>query len=160
VSVQAPRMCPSCREEYVATVERCVHCGVALVVVGELPPEERAELPPLEQLVRVRVENPVWIQNLADQLAQDGIPSRVELLDGEGPVARRHGAPCALYVRPGDVERARRIDERLLREQLPDLPEGADTGWSEAEGCPACGAAVDAQATECPDCGLGFAEED
>jgi hypothetical protein len=62
-------------------------------------------------------------------------------------------------VRPEDAERARRIDEDLLREQLPDLPEGTDTGWSEAEGCPACGAAVDAQVTECPDCGLGFGEE-
>jgi predicted amidophosphoribosyltransferase len=154
-------MCPRCREEYLATVELCVHCGVALVAAGELPPEEQAApLPPLEELVRVRVENPVWIQTLADHLAEEGIPSRVELLDGDGPVARRHGAPCALYVRPDDVERARQVDEELLRVQLPDLPEGADTGWSEAEGCPACGAAVDAHATECPDCGLGFAEDD
>ena len=148
--MQAPRMCPSCREEYLATVEHCVHCGVALVVAGELPPEEQTELPPLEELVRVRVESPVWIQSLADRLAQEGIPSRVELLDGDGPVARRHGAPCAIYVQSDDAERAR---------QLPDLPESADTGWSETEGCPACGAAVEAHATECPDCGLGFAEE-
>jgi hypothetical protein len=136
-----------------------VECDVALVVLDELPPEERSELPPADQLVRVRVENPVWIDNLAARLAEEGIASRVDLLDGDGPVARRHGAPCALYVRPEDAERARRIDEDLLREQLPDLPEGADTGWSEAEGCPACGASVDAQASECPDCGLGFGEE-
>jgi hypothetical protein len=153
-------MCPSCREEYLATVERCAHCGVALVAASELPPEEQTDLPPLEELVRVRVENPVWIEALAGQLAREGIPSRVELLDTDAPLARRHGAPCVLYVQSGDAERARQIDEELLRQQLPDLPEGADTGWSEAEGCPACGAAVAAQATECPDCGLGFAEED
>jgi hypothetical protein len=153
-------MCPSCREEYLATVERCVHCGVALVAAGELPPEEQTDLPAPEELVRVRVENPVWIESLADRLAQEGIASRVELLDSDAPVARRHGAPCALYVQSGDAERARQIDEELLRAQLPDLPEGADTGWSEAEGCPACGAAVGADATECPDCGLGFRDEE
>jgi hypothetical protein len=136
-----------------------VECDVALVVLDELPPEERSELPPADQLVRVRVENPVWIDSLAARLAEEGIASRVDLLDGDGPVARRHGAPCALYVRPEDAERARRIDEDLLREQLPDLPVGTDTSWSEAEGCPACGASVDAQVTECPDCGLGFSEE-
>lgn len=159
MSALPPRACPSCREEYVATATRCVECDVALVAVEELPRDAPSELPPSEQLVRIRVENPVWIETLAAGLAEEGIPSRVELLDSEAPVARRHGAPCALYVRPEDAERARRIDDALLREQLPDLPEGADTGWQEAEGCPACGAEVDTGAAECPDCGLGFADE-
>jgi predicted amidophosphoribosyltransferase len=159
VSVQPPRVCPSCREEYLATVERCAECDVALASAGELPPEEDAGLPPVEEMAQLRVENPVWIESLAAHLAEQGIPSRVVLLDSDAPTARRHGAPCALFVVPADLERARRIDEELLRRQLPDLPEGADTGWSEAEGCPACGAAVDPQASECPDCGLAFGDE-
>ncbi|MEN8183049.1 MAG: hypothetical protein ABFS46_11000 [Myxococcota bacterium] len=158
MSAAPPRVCPSCREEYLATVGRCAECEVDLVSPSELPP--KGELPPVEQLQRVRVENPVWIQTLASQLAQAGIASRIELLSDEAPAARRHGAPCALYVRPEDAGRAREIDEDLLRAQLPDLPEGASGGWSEAEGCPACGTAVEAEAAECPECGLAFAEAD
>lgn len=159
MSVLPPRVCPSCREEYVGTVERCVECSVPLVDASELPPEEEGGLPPVEQLVQIRVEHPVWIESLAAHLADEGIASRVVLLDSEAPAAQGRGAPCALYVQPVDAERARRIDEEFLRRQLPDLPEDTDTGWSEAEGCPACGAVVDAEATECPDCGLGFTDE-
>ncbi len=159
MSAAPPRVCPRCRDEYLATVERCPDCDVALVPAGEVPPEDEEDgLPPVDQLERIRVENPVWIDTLAARLAEQGIASRVALLDCEAPVARRHGAPCALYVRPEDAEAARRIDEALLRQQLPDLPEGTDTGWHEAESCPACGTALDPEATECPDCGLGFGE--
>lgn len=154
-----PRVCPLCGEEYLATVERCAECDVALVAADELAPTPELELPAVDGLVRLRVENPVWIRNLAARLEEEGIPSRVELV-GETPAARRQGAPCALFVRPEDAERARRIDEQLLRRQLPDLPEDADTDWREADGCPACGAPVAPDAAECPDCGLGFVEPD
>jgi hypothetical protein len=151
-------VCPVCGGEYLAGVERCAGCGVPLVEASALPEEGPPPgLPPSADLVRLRVENPVWIDALARRLAAEGIPSRVELVGAESQ-ARRLGSPCALFVRPEDAERARAVDAELLRSQLPDLPEGASTEWREAEGCPACGAAVGADASECPDCGLAFVD--
>ena len=151
-----PRRCPRCREEYVATALTCVDCGVALVAEGDLDEAPATELPASDALVQVRVENPVWIRALAERLAEEGIPSRVELLESDARTARRHGAPCALRVRPEDAERARQVDAALLRAQLPDLPEDASPEWREAEGCPACGTPLAPEAVECPECGLAF----
>jgi hypothetical protein len=156
VSVLSPRRCPRCREEYVATAITCVDCGVALVSEGELGEAPVTELPASDALVQVRVENPVWIRALAERLAEEGIPSRVELLDSDSLAARRHGAPCSLWVRPEDAERARQVDAALRRSQLPDLPEDASPEWRDAEGCPACGSALEPEAAECSECGLSF----
>jgi predicted amidophosphoribosyltransferase len=151
-----PKVCPSCGEEYVATMERCAACDVTLVAAGEVVFEAPAELPPAAALAQLRVEHPTWIELLAERLAEAGIPSRVELLTTDRPARRGAPAPCALFVRPEDLERARGIDAELLRAQLPDLPDGVDAGWSEAEACPACGTALDAEASECAGCGLAF----
>jgi hypothetical protein len=158
-AVAPPRVCPLCGDEYLATVERCPECGVALVEAGTQAERGAAPgLPPSADLVRLRVENPVWIAALAERLAAEGVPSRVELVDPAATPRNRLGSPCALFVRAEDVARARAVDAELLRDQLPDLPEGASSGWSEAEGCPACGAAVGPDAAECPECGLAFVE--
>jgi hypothetical protein len=151
-----PKLCPSCREEYVATVERCPACGVALVAAAEAVFGAPEALPPAAELVQVRVEHPSWIETLAEHLAAEGIPSRVELVASDRPATRGAPAPCALFVRPADAERARAIDAALLRSQLPDLPEDVSSEWSEAEACPACGAALEAEAAECGGCGLAF----
>lgn len=151
-----PKLCPRCREEYVATVERCATCDVPLVAAAEVAFEAAGDLPPAAQLVRVRVEHPSWIETLAEQLAEQGIPSRVELVASDRPATRGAPAPCALFVRPEDAERARAIDAELLRSQLPDLPEDVSSEWSEAEACPACGAALEPEAAECAGCGLAF----
>jgi hypothetical protein len=151
-----PKLCPRCREEYVATVERCPACGVALVAAAEAVFEAPEALPPAAELVQVRVEHPSWIETLAEHLAAEGIPSRVELVASHRPATRGAPAPCALFVRPADAERARAIDAALLRSQLPDLPEDVSSEWSEAEACPACGAALEAEAAECGGCGLAF----
>jgi predicted amidophosphoribosyltransferase len=151
-----PKLCPRCREEYVATVERCATCDVPLVAAAEVTFEAAGDLPPTAQLVRVRVEHPSWIETLAVRLAEQGIPSRVELVASDRPATRGAPAPCALFVRPEDAERARAIDAELLRSQLPDLPEDVSSEWSEAEACPACGAALEPEAAECAGCGLAF----
>ena len=151
-----PRICPSCGEEYVATVERCVTCDVALVAASEVVLPAPEELPPASELVRLRVEHPTWIEVLAQHLAEAGIPSRVELVASDRPATRGAPAPCALFVRAEDVERARGIDTDLLRTQLPDLPADVSPEWREAEACPACGAALEAEASECAGCGLAF----
>lgn len=151
-----PKLCPRCREEYVATVERCPACGVALVAAPDAVLEDPEALPPASELVRVRVEHPSWIETLAEELAAEGIPSRVELVAADRPATRGAPAPCALYVRPADAERARAVDAALLRSQLPDLPEHVSSEWSDAEACPACGAALEPEAAECAGCGLAF----
>jgi hypothetical protein len=151
-----PKLCPRCREEYVATVERCAACDVPLVAAASAVFEAPEALPPAAELVRVRVEHPSWIETLAEHLAAEGIPSRVELVAADRPATRGAPAPCALFVRPGDAERARAIDAELLRSQLPDLPEDVSSEWSEAEACPACGAPLEAEAVECAGCGLAF----
>ena len=151
-----PKVCPSCREEYVATVERCAACDVPLVAEGEVVFAAPEELPPASELVRLRVEHPTWIEVLAERLAEAGIPSRVELVASDRPATRGAPAPCALFVRAEDVERARGIDTELLRTQVPDLPDDVSPEWREAEACPACGAALEAEASECAGCGLAF----
>jgi hypothetical protein len=151
----APKVCPGCGEEYLHTVTACVDCGIELSAEGEASAQP-AELPPSSELVRVRVESPAWITRLAESLADHGIPSRVEGPAAPGPSAPRQGAPCSLFVRLQDAERAAAIDAELLRAQLPDLPEGAELGWSDTDTCPACGTAFEPEAAECSDCGLVF----
>lgn len=151
-----PKVCPSCREEYLATMERCAACDVLLVTEGEAVFEAPEDLPPAAALAQLRVEHPTWIEMLAERLADAGIPSRVELLSADRPAGRGAPAPCALFVRPEDLERARAIDLELLRTQLPDLPDHVSAEWSEAEACPACGTALEAEASECSGCGLAF----
>ena len=55
------------------------------------------------------------------------------------------------------MARAREIDARIEREQIPDVP-GDVAAEEGAEGCPACGHALAPDAEECPDCGLYLGE--
>jgi hypothetical protein len=156
------RICPECGEEYLHTVLVCAECGIALG--SERSPARAApELPAAEQLVAVRNAEVVWIQGLAEALAEEGIPCRAELprredgrVQGQGTGAVR----CTLYVRAEDAEAAARVDAEFARSQVPDLPEDASSAWREADGCPACSAALPPDAPECPECGLAFAGED
>ena len=158
--VSMHKICPSCGEEYLSTVQLCAECHVPL---GAEPPAPRADpedLPPLESLVAVRNAEVSWIDGLAHALAEAGIPSRVELPpQDERPVqGRGMGAVrCTLYVRGEDAAEAARIDAEFARTQVPDLPESASAGWTEAETCPGCDAALPPDAQECPECGLAFA---
>jgi len=156
------KICPRCGEEYVATVERCVECGVPLGAEGPGEPAPLEELPPLESLVALRNAEVSWIDGLAHALAEAGIPSRVELppqddrpVQGRGMGAVR----CTIYVRREDAAAAARIDAEFARTQVPDLPEGTSAGWAEAETCPGCDSPVATDARECPECGLTFAAE-
>lgn len=156
------KICPRCGEEYVATVERCVECGVPLGAEGPGEPAPLEELPPLESLVALRNAEVSWIDGLAHALAEAGIPSRVELppqddrpVQGRGMGAVR----CTIHVRREDAAAAARIDAEFARTQVPDLPEGTSAGWAEAETCPGCDSPVATDARECPECGLTFAAE-
>ena len=60
-----------------------------------------------------------------------------------------------LFVRKDDMKAAEHIVEELFTNLHPDLPGGLNLEFAEGQ-CPACGAAIPDDATECPDCGLPF----
>jgi hypothetical protein len=73
---------------------------------------------------------------------------------GSGGVGQFSG--LYVFVHQNDLDRAREIEQRQLRESLPDLPED---GAARDEGaCPACGEPLAESAAECGSCGLEFPE--
>ncbi len=162
-----PKVCPSCRVEYLHTAEVCSDCGVTLVAPEEVPDTPPDAMPPASELVVIRAETASWIDGLGERFEEAGIPHRIELV----PQPAWRGRVCAILVRPEDEERAREVDAVYLRAQLPDLAdvepqegeedEGEDGGGigplAEADdACPGCGTTLGADASECPECGLCF----
>jgi hypothetical protein len=60
-----------------------------------------------------------------------------------------------VFVHRDDLEHAREIEQRQLRETLPDLPP-EDEAPASPDGCPACGERLAEDAAECEACGLVF----
>lgn len=156
-----PKICPRCGEEYVHTAVRCADCDVALGSEG--PREEVAlELPPAEELVALRYAEVPWIEGLYQALAEEGIPSRIELPrreDGRVQQAGTGGVRCTILVRPEDRDAAARIDGVFARTQVPDLPDDAES-WQESDTCPACGDPLSSDSGECAGCGLNLGSEE
>lgn len=155
------RVCPSCRDEFVPTMERCPDCGVPLVHEEELGPEEEAaEMPPVEALACVRVAPVPWIRALSEGLQERGVAHRVQgariedAPEGKSAAVFGNVSLFGLWVHEEDLAAAEELDgtlaARLVPEEAPELGEG------EEETCPACGAALEADTVECPDCGLAF----
>jgi hypothetical protein len=153
----APKRCPSCGDEFVSTALRCPVCDVALVAGGAAPagPEVLAS----GDLVPLRSDTAAWIESLADDLAEAGIPCRVEIA-AKQPDRARAGPAVVLLVRREDLPRARQVDAEVLRRQVPDLAEHLEVGPGESDACPACGTPLAPDALECGECGLGFAGEE
>jgi hypothetical protein len=153
-----PKICPSCGEEYVHSVQTCPDCEVPLD--GDAPaPAPAFELPPAEQLVALRNAEVPWIEGLAEALTAAGIPSRVELMRREDDSVQSRGLGairCTIYVRPEDGAEATRVDAEFARTQVPDLPHDEAGEWGESDACPGCGTALASDAVECPECGLAF----
>lgn len=152
-----PKRCPQCGEDFLHTTEVCSDCGVPLRLASELTDTEAAGgLPPASELVLIRAEGPAWIEALAQALREADVPSRVEIIDPEKHGARSgvSGSACGLFVLERDVAKAREIDARVQREQIPDLPSDDAASDGGEEGCPACGHALGPDDAECPDCGL------
>ena len=155
------KVCPECRTEHTATTERCADCDVALVHPDALPPEAGpVELPAASQLLCVRVAPLAWIRALSEGLEQAGLSHRVEQATAadapEGQSCESFGdvALFGLYVEHAHGSPARELDQaiavQVLPEEAPPMQEG------EQDACPACGAALTATATECPECELVF----
>lgn len=156
------RVCPECGEEYLPTVDRCADCRVALVAAGVEPVAVAPrELPPASQLVCLRTASLGFAQGLSDLLSEAGITHRLEAdptsREGEHNARRPDSLPFGVFVREQDLAAAREVDREFMRRQFPDVSEEPSAGAA-GEGCPACGAAVAADAVECPECGLALLE--
>jgi len=154
------KICPACRTEYMLVATRCADCDVDLVDAQALAAQdkERKPFPPASELECVRVAPIGWIHALSQALQERGVAHRVEAAsaedapDDQSPEVFGDARLFGLYVENEHVGPAREIDlsiaAHVLPEEAPPLEEG------EAEACPACGAALAANTTECPDCGL------
>ncbi len=156
-----PKVCPECHDEYLHQTTVCVHCDVELVLHDELPDNAPSSLPEASELECVRVATSGWSVGLAERLREAHIPHRVELVQAPGGATQ---TLYGLFVLAEDLAAAREIDAGHARREMPDLPEGFDpadmmagpaSDPEEGEaGCPACGDPFDAEAEECPGCGL------
>ncbi|MEE3328837.1 MAG: hypothetical protein VX252_15975 [Myxococcota bacterium] len=153
------RICPSCEEEFTLSVTECPDCHVSLAFPdGEATPSAPPAFPEKAELRCVRVGPLPWTRALSDKLTEAGIAHRVETdtrSEEEGGVDPRRFGGEDLYgtwVRPEEAEAAGVIDTEIFAplevDQAPDA--AAD------EACPACGAALPAEAMSCSDCGLSF----
>ncbi len=160
MSTELYKLCPECRTEYTRFVTRCTDCDVDLVHAETLPDEgeEIEAFPPASELECVRVAPIAWIRALSDALQERGLAHRVgPATDGDAPDGQRPGVFGAaqlfgLYVRSECASPARELDGTIAAQLLPEEAPPLDEG--EEEECPACGAALAADAIECPDCGL------
>jgi hypothetical protein len=154
--------CPTCRSEYVLTVERCPHCDVALV--AELTKDSLEER--RDQLASAVRDGTALVvsqgsfdaaSELADSLlvwkiaAQVAKPPGTECDDEQGP--------CTHYkvmILEEDEPAAATALHNQYRDLVAREGTGAQLADAPADACPACGTAVPENATECPDCGLAF----
>lgn len=148
---EALRRCPECEFEHRESALVCPNCGLALFGQGESATADEG-LPPLEALLLLRVAHVGWAQSLSERLQAAGVPHRIAAENAGSADALRFG----VFIRGEDREAALAVDAEVLREQLPDLPEGFDPGALQEGGCPACGAAVGTDERECPECGLAL----
>ena len=157
------KICPACGAEYRPIASRCADCDVELVHRESLAAAIAAQehFPEASELDCVRVAPIEWIQGLSNALQKRGVGHRVERAtaadapEGQRPDLFGDTALYGLFVQGDEVPLARELDDaiagRILPEEAPELSEG------EEESCPACGAALGADSTECGDCGLAFA---
>lgn len=160
---QSPKVCPECLCEFIASTETCSDCDVLLVHPDDIVEEsEEHELPPISELVAIRIASVEWIRGFSEVLQDADIPHRVGPPPDPGKKAaaerRSHELGMAIYVLPDDHEQAVVIDNEFLRSQIPDAAESDGGMQSDADGCPACGEAVGPDDAECGSCGLPFIE--
>ncbi len=105
-----------------------------------------------EQLQLLRTAQFDWAQTLAMALEDEGITFRVLAVEEK----RTNEPQCAVYVAPGELERAREIDREVMLELFPDLPDDFDPGALDTSRCPACQEPVLEGAASCPSCGLAL----
>jgi hypothetical protein len=163
---QSPKLCPECLCEFVPSAQTCSDCNVPLVHPDDIERDsgEEEELPPIAELVPVRIAAVDWIRGFSEVLQDADIAHRVGAppRPGENSAAERrsHDQGMAIYVLPKDHEQAILLDTEYLRAQIPDAA-GHDSDaptHADGDGCPACGDPVGPEDAECGGCGLPFIE--
>jgi RNA polymerase subunit RPABC4/transcription elongation factor Spt4 len=143
------RHCPACDAQFPDEQEQCLHCGaslagdatVGLVLLASLDPFESRAL--LERLAESEIEFSVL--NDRDARARTA---------GRGRPGSFAGVN--IFVHPDEHARAFALQQQLVRESLPDLPEDFTTEAADSETCPACASPLAADARSCAECGLEF----
>ena len=83
-----------------------------------------------------------------------------ERLSGSQRMAARGGygigGRVQVYVAERDLTRARSVEARFIREQVPDVPADFDPDNLASDRCPACQAQLPEESQSCPECGLAF----
>ncbi len=146
-------VCQKCKVGFAPDTAICPICKVPLVSEDEFE-DDLSETPEpvildddlssVEELRTARVD---WVHHLQDKLAEAGIPHRIELSDPR----RRF---FSVYVRPGDLPRAKDIDDKVFALEVPESEgmrhiEDLDF-WS----CPGCGNRLEEKDLKCSSCGL------
>jgi hypothetical protein len=129
----------------------CAACGAKLF--SQADRGESSALPPLESLVLLRVAHVGWATALSEALQEAGIPHRFAAEAGAGG---GDSSRFGVFVRAEDSAGALRVDADVLRVQLPDLPDDYDPSALREGECPACGARLGADESECAECGLAL----
>ncbi len=154
IDMQQIKICPDCANEYFAHIETCADCGAVLLSPeeNEKAQEEKTRLKEkaLENPVVVRKGDLKWMDELFNVLIDSGIPCVVNADSGCNTGSCR--SAFRLMVSSGDAEKANGRIEEYFMEIHPEIQ--ASTEMISQGKCPACGSPVDADAIECPDCGL------
>jgi hypothetical protein len=111
-------------------------------------------------LVCVRASSVGWAMSLSEQLAEAGIPHRIQAAtpdaDDGAPQQPGQNLPYGVFVLAEHAEAATRIDRAHTSRQIPDVPDDFGQSPTGADECPACGGPLSPTASECPDCGLAL----
>ena len=154
--------CPTCRSEYVANIEKCPHCDVALIAeLTKTSLDERGDMLALA----VREGGALVVSQgsfdaaseLADSLLRAGIAAQVA--KPPGTECDHEQGPCTHYkvmILKDDTESAASALHEQYRDMVAREGTGAKLADMPSDACPACGTPVPENAAECPDCGLAF----
>jgi len=148
------KICPECEVEYMPHIERCADCGAVLLLHEEHRQAQEEKKRLMEQAVEnaavVREGDLKWLGELYNVLIDAGIPCTV--ISDAGCNKGCCGDKCRLIVSKEDLEKAEERVAEYYRKIHPELQ--ASHELTSQGKCPACGSPVDANDTECSDCGL------
>jgi RNA polymerase subunit RPABC4/transcription elongation factor Spt4 len=150
------RVCPECDEEYRPDIATCADCGADLVDRAVDEQGRRVAEPAVAEgepitLVGLYSGPAAALRPLAEALAAAGVAQRFV------PIPGQSGLTLAVAQEDGvrAMEALAAFHGRGTELGLSELAATFEAGAEEHEhACPACGAAIPADASECPDCGL------
>jgi hypothetical protein len=125
-------VCADCGTGFAPHHRRCPVCGSARLGPDRGKPSRVAPTAPGaaeptrggQELLRAVPAG--WARELAEALAQAGVPHRVEVMRASPPDGGTPTPPeYAIWIRPEDLEAAARIDAAVFRRHVPESGEAA-----------------------------------